>query len=103
MLDHGPAVKDRCTGHENPEFNYPARFQGRVPKTVLVKGNVRSSMFARPPGQELRAKSGFEYPAWTNRHGAVSAILPCGEKLGLMPYEYEVTEWLTELSPKEGY
>ena len=90
-IDHGPAVTDSCTDHKNPDFNYPTRFEGRVPKTVLICGNVRSSMFIDPA---LHATFGETYPAWTNRHGAVSAILPCGNKLGLYPYEFEVVEWL---------
>jgi hypothetical protein len=41
------------------------------------------------------AERNAEYPAWTNRHGAVSAILPNGDKLGLMPNEFEVVEFLS--------
>lgn len=93
MIDHGPAVTDRCTDHKNPEFNYPERFQGRVPKTVLMTRGARSDTFCGV-GKDLRAVSGERYPAWTNRHGAVCAILPCGERLGLKPHEFEVVEWL---------
>jgi hypothetical protein len=39
------------------------------------------------------AVKGEEYDAWVNRNGAVSAILPNGELLGLKPDEFEVTEW----------
>lgn len=95
MTDHGPAVTHQCKGHENPEFDYPARFEGRVPKTVRVKRTVRSDALLELAGRKpLIASRGETYPAWTNSHGALSAILPCGEKFGLRPHEFEVTEWL---------
>ena len=92
QIDHGPASRgDICTDHENPDFHYPARFEGRVPKTVRTYHEVRSFWMLRPA---IVAPAGI-YPAWTNRHGAVSAILPDGERLGLLPSEYTVEEWLT--------
>jgi hypothetical protein len=35
------------------------------------------------------------YPAWTNSYGAVSAVHPNGQKLGVKPDEFEVVEWVT--------
>ena len=94
-IDHGPAVIERCYGHKNPSFDYPERFNDRVPKTIEIVRGARSDHFATLSiGRDLIASKGETYPAWTNRHGAVSAILPCGEKLGLYPNEFKVSEWL---------
>lgn len=38
------------------------------------------------------AIAGEIYFAWTNAHGALSAVLP-GGNLGLKPDEFEVVEW----------
>lgn len=92
-IDHGPAVHDRCYDHKNTDFHYPARYNDRVPKTVRMTRGARSDLFAQ---HDLTAKRGKEYPAWTNRHGAVSAILPDGNKLGLRPDEFEVVEFLDQ-------
>ena len=98
IAKYGPAVSNRCHDHPDPSFNYPVRFMDRVPKTVRLTQDVRSVRFmdrgdplASVP---LVARYGAEFPAWTNSHGAVSATLPCGNRLGLLPGEYEVTEWL---------
>ena len=40
------------------------------------------------------------YFARTNKHGAVSAIMPNGKTLGLYPDEYEVVEWLPRSETK---
>jgi len=94
-IDHGPAVTDRCAGHKNPEFDYPARFEGRVPKTIkMTKGAQTDVLFGLANGKDLKCSKDEEYPAWTNRHGAVSAILPDGDKLGLYPSEFEVVDWI---------
>lgn len=94
-IDHGPAVHDRCKGHKNPDFDYPARFGDRVPKTIRMIRSARTDVFCGiPVGKVLLAQKGEEYPAWTNRHGAVCAIFPDGEKLGVVLDEFEVVEWL---------
>jgi hypothetical protein len=49
----------------------------------------------------IRAKMDQEYEVWVNAHGAVAAILPSGELLGLKPYEFEVIEWHGEVSDGE--
>ena len=93
--DHGPAVLDRCTDHENPEFHYPARFNDRVPKMVRMRRTAKNDLInIFSTGKELIAPKDHVFPAWTNSYGAVSAILPNGEKLGLYPNEFEVIEWL---------
>ena len=93
-INHGPAVTDRCRGHKNPEFNYPERFNDRVPKTIKMLCRVTVEFPIRMSTPDSVAERHAEYPAWTNRHGAVSAILPNGDKLGLMPNEFEVVEFL---------
>lgn len=78
-------------------FDYPANFRGRVPLKVKVAKNVT------PDLMEFRKELGIkddticlkdnEYYVWVNSYGAVSAILPNGERLGLLPSEFDVTEW----------
>lgn len=74
---------------------YP--FGDKVPKTVRLKQTVMTdtipgtTMFISP--NPLVAPDGFTYPAWTNSYGAVCAVFPNGDKLGLKPGEFEVTEW----------
>ena len=44
------------------------------------------------PARGRPAVAGEIYEAWTNSHGAVSAILPDGH-LGVKPDEFEIVEW----------
>ncbi|MCO7595006.1 MULTISPECIES: hypothetical protein [Pseudomonas] len=39
------------------------------------------------------AKAGQTYPVWTNSHGAVTAVMEDGTRLGLRPAEFEVDSW----------
>jgi hypothetical protein len=75
---------------EGPSEHYPAWFKGRVPKVVQMYCNVRSDI---PLSETPAARDGKLYPVWVNRHGAVSAIHPDGQCLGLKPGEYSVVEW----------
>ena len=74
---------------------YP--FGDKVPKTVRLKQMVTTdiipgtAMFISP--KPLVAHDGRTYPAWTNSYGAVCAVFPDGDKLGLKPDEFEVIEW----------
>jgi len=78
-------------------MDYPARFRGRVPLKVVVAKNVTPDLMEFK--KELRIKDDTiclkdnEYYVWVNSYGAVSAILPNGERLGLLPSEFDVTEW----------
>ena len=77
--------------------NYPANFRGRVPLKVKVAKTVE------PDLPWLKGELGVkddticqkdnDYYVWVNSYGAVSAILPNGERLGLLPSEFDVTEW----------
>lgn len=100
-IDHGPAVKHRVYGHEKPDCDYPARFNDRVPKTVRTTRYVTADWPIRLSKPDCFAPKGDVFPAWTNSHGAVSAILPNGDKLGLYPSEFEVVEWLEPNTDKE--
>lgn len=75
-------------------FAYPARFNGRVPLKVRLLLTVMPDIpiIIVPDGGTLCIE-GNEYYVWVNSYGAVSAILPNGEMLGLKPDEFEVTEW----------
>ena len=95
-IDHGPAVTHRVKGHKNPDFNYPERFGDRVPKTVRTRRRVTADFPISLVKPECVAPSGQTFAAWTNSHGAVSAIMPNGERLGLYPSEFEVVEWLDQ-------
>ena len=68
----------------------------RVPKRVLM---LRTALpdhiltLVNPKLRGLAAVKGQDYPVWVNRHGAVSAVLPGGHRLGLYPSEFEVVEF----------
>lgn len=93
-IDHGPAVTHRAKGHADPDFDYPERFGDRVPKLVRTTRRVAVDWPICLSKPDCVAHAGDVFPAWTNSYGAVSAILPNGEKLGLYPSEFEVVEWL---------
>lgn len=71
---------------------YPAHFKGKVPLKVKMCTNVKADLpFLATDG--IEALEGIEYYVYVNSYGAVSAILPNGEQLGLKPGEFEVTAW----------
>ena len=78
-------------------FDYPANFRGRVPLKVKVAKNVTPDLmeFKKELGikDDTICLKDNEYYVWVNSYGAVSAILPNGERLGLLPSEFDVTEW----------
>lgn len=75
------------------QFNYPHYWDGKVPLKVKLKEDVKSDLPSQIKPPDTTALKGNEYYAWVNSHGAVSAILPNGEKLGLYPREFTVTEF----------
>jgi hypothetical protein len=46
-----------------------------------------------PEWRGVIAERGMLYPAYTNSHGAVSAVMDNKQKLGVKPDEFEITEW----------
>lgn len=77
--------------------DYPANYRGRVPLKVKTAKKVEPDLpFLK---KELGIKEDTvclkdnEYYVWVNSYGAVSAILPNGERLGLLPSEFDVVEW----------
>lgn len=77
---------------------YPANFRGRVPLKVKVAKNVTPDLmiFKKELGiikDDTICIKDQDYYVWVNSYGAVSAILPNGEKLGLLPSEFDVVEW----------
>jgi hypothetical protein len=84
-----------CPALHSQSKHYPARFMGRVPKTVRMLRTVQADepMRFMPDWSDLIAEKGMTYPAWTNSHGAVTAILDGRRRLGLKPDEFEITEW----------
>lgn len=84
-----------CPAMRLQSKDYPARFMGRVPKTIRMRRTVQADwpLRALPEYQSLIAEHGMSYPAYTNSHGAVCAVLDDGRKLGVKPDEFEITEW----------
>jgi hypothetical protein len=78
----------------NDSFAYPKKYGSKVPLKVKLKMTVMPDipLIFVPEGGTLCIE-GNEYYVWVNKHGAVSAILPNGERLGLKPNEFEVTEY----------
>lgn len=70
-------------------FAYPPNFRGRVPLMVKVLSDSQSDI----PTKDISVQKDKRYYVWVNSYGAVSAILPNGEQLGLKPSEFEVIEW----------
>jgi hypothetical protein len=93
-----PALK--WQSYKGGRFDYPANFRGRVPLKVKTAKKVVPDipMLAgiSKPGTEC-SKDG-EYYVWVNSYGAVTAILPNGERLGLLPSEFDVIEWHNPLN-----
>ena len=92
-----------CPALHQQSADYP--FGRHVPKTVRMLRHVTPDPM---PGIGLaylnqgkpipEAPAEALIPVWTNSHGAVAAVLPDGQRLGLKPDEFEVVEWL-DLDP----
>ncbi|EPM7285083.1 hypothetical protein [Pseudomonas aeruginosa] len=85
-----------CPALHNRSSSYP--FGDRVPRTVrMLKTVTADSMpgigLAYIKGDSPVAKAGQTYPVWTNSHGAVTAVMGDGARLGLRPAEFEVGNW----------
>lgn len=78
---------------ELSEFYPPNRF-GKVPLKIKMSCTVKSDLplFMQKKSDTVAYKD-KEYFVWCNSHGAMSAILPNGEKLGIKPSECEIIEW----------
>jgi hypothetical protein len=76
---------------------YPARYRGKVPLKVRLAKTVHPDLKEFATLLDIKnntvAHKDNEYYVWVNSYGAVSAILENGEKLGLLPSEFDVTEW----------
>jgi len=81
-----------CPALHYQSENYPADWHGRVPKRVRICKAERSDI---PIPPVLEAKLGTQYEVYVNSHGAVAAILPEMQLLGLLPDEFEIVEWHT--------
>lgn len=81
--EDSPALKYRSK-------SYP--FGNKVPKTVQLTRFVRPDVCFSEKDWAVGGP-GEIHPAWTNSHGAVSAIIN-GVALGLYPNEFEVKEWV---------
>ena len=85
-----------CPALHSQSKHYPAWFMGRVPKTIRMRRAVQADEPMRSLSSEWRdviAEHGMLYPAFTNSHGAVSAVMDNGKMLGVKPDEFEVSEW----------
>lgn len=80
--------------HESPacyfksdSYPYGDRQPYKVRMLVTVKSDLPYMTLAET------AVQGEVYEVYTNSHGALSVYLPCGEKLGVKPDEFEIEEW----------
>ena len=85
-----------CPALHQRSDSYP--FGDRVPRTVRMLKNVTADPMpgiglAYIKGDAPVAKAGQTYPVWTNSHGAVTAVMGDGIRLGLRPAEFEVDSW----------
>jgi len=72
---------------------YPKDFNNKVPLKVRMNKTVKPDMIFRKEQVGMQAVYSNEYYAWVNSYGALSVILPGGEKLGLVPGEFQVIEF----------
>jgi hypothetical protein len=91
-----PALKYR-----DPE-DYPECFNDRVPKKVKMLQTVKSDL-PFDLGGDLFARVDQEYLVSVNSYGAVTALFPDGQKLGLKPHEFEVVEYHEQDNRKENH
>ena len=85
-----------CPALHKRSNSYP--FGDRVPCTVRMLKTVTADPmpiigFAYIKGDIPVCRENQIFPAWTNSHGAVAAVLPNGKHLGLRPAEFEVDTW----------
>lgn len=90
-----------CPALHKRSNSYP--FGDRVPRTVKMFTTVVADPMPGIASTLLQGDGpicpeGQIFPAWTNSHGAVAAVLPDGKHLGLRPSEFEVDTW-HDLSP----
>lgn len=76
---------------------YPANYRGKVPLKVKLVKTVQPDLMELKDilgikDDTVALKDG-EYYVWVNSYGAVSAILPNGSDLGLLPSEFDVVQW----------
>lgn len=85
-----------CPALHKRSESYP--FGNQVPRTVRMLKTVTADPMpgiglAYIKGNAPVAKAGQTYPVWTNSHGAVTAVMEDGTRLGLRPAEFEVESW----------
>ncbi|MCE0850714.1 hypothetical protein LU689_12410 [Pseudomonas asiatica] len=85
-----------CPALHKRSDSYP--FGDRVPRTVRMLKTVTADPMpgiglAYIKGDAPVAKEGQTYSVWTNGHGAVTAVMEDGTRLGLRPVEFEVDSW----------
>ncbi|WP_405129344.1 hypothetical protein [Pseudomonas urmiensis] len=81
-----------CPALDKRSTSYP--FGDRVPRTVRMLKTVTADPMpgiglAYIKGNAPVAKAGQTYPVWTNSHGAVTAVMEDGTRLGLRPFEVD--------------
>jgi hypothetical protein len=73
---------------------YPPNRHGKVPLKIKMACTVKSDLpFFIKNKEGMIAYKDEEYYVWCNSHGAMSAILPNGEMLGIRSSECEIVEW----------
>lgn len=73
---------------------YPPNRHGEVPLKIIMCCTVKSDLpIFTMENPDMIAFKGQEYYVWCNSHGAMSAILPNGKRLGIKPSECEIIEW----------
>lgn len=85
-----------CPALHKRSNSYP--FGDRVPRTARMLKTVTADPMpgiglAYIKGDAPVATAGQTYPVWTNSHGAVTAVMEDGTRLGLRPAEFEVDSW----------
>jgi hypothetical protein len=76
--------------------HYPRGWEGNVPLMVHMLTTVRPDficLLAKPSDHDMICTKGERYFVDVNMHGAISAIMQDGRKLGLKPDEFTIVAW----------
>lgn len=87
-----PALHSKGNGYPFGD-KVPAKI--RMLKTVTVSPMHLIGADSKNSGLPSLSLAGQQYPCWTNKYGAVAVVFPDGQKLGVKPHEFEVSEWHT--------
>lgn len=87
------ALQSKALFYQDPEY-YPSRYQQKVPLQIRMLKTVTGDIPMIIAGSaDLIAIGGNTYYCYVNSLGAVTALLPGANELGVKPSEFEVVSF----------